>query len=410
MDLQRSLCDEHASEAAFLWTQRDRAVSDPCYDRRDLAALDERLEAHLDGLRFAGKMGVECATATVVDEPAAGETFVAMLVAIDLRNLRAIANILDLVGDDVGSSRGIVSALGWAPQDLFEALLPGFLAKRCPPALHRMGIAACAIRRTLPPNSMLEHALASTNAPLRARALRAVGELKNQPLIHQVRASLEDTDESCRFWAAWSGSLLGDTRAVEMLWAFANRPGDFAERAATMAACRLDARVVVNDVPALAKVDEGFRPAFAAAAALGDPVLVPWLMDRMADPVMARRAGLALSMITGVDLGSAPLEGEAPEGFAPGPNDDTADEDVSLDPDDGLPFANLDAVRAWWEQERGRFEVGNRYFLGKPVTDGQWLEDVLERGHQVARASAAIQLTLAHRRKVLPEVRAVGWR
>src|SRR5262245_61028631 len=38
----------HADEAPFLWSLRDGAVSAPHYALRDLARLDERVEAHLD--------------------------------------------------------------------------------------------------------------------------------------------------------------------------------------------------------------------------------------------------------------------------------------------------------------------------------------------------------------------------
>jgi uncharacterized protein (TIGR02270 family) len=167
---------------------------------------------------------------------------------------------------------------------------------------------------------------------------------------------------------------------------------------------------VLGDARALAQAEQGYRVAFAAAAALGDPAALPWLLDRMADPAMARRAGLAWSMITGLNLGAAELEAEAPKGLSAGPTDEADDEDVSEDPDDGLPFADLDALRAWWQDAQARFEPGKRYLLGKPVTDGAWLEEVLSRGHQVARAAAALELAMSGRRKSLPEVRAVAWR
>lgn len=410
MDLHRSIGEEHAFEAAFLWTRRDRAVVDPIYDRADVAALDERIEAHLDGLRFAEALGVECAAALVSDEPGPGEAFVATLVATERLDLKAIAGVLDLAGEDPDAARGIVSALGWAPSERFDWLLPGFLSERCPPALQWIGIGACAIRRSSPPGEAIERALRSSSARLRARALRAVAELGLVALAPLLRASLQDDDEDCRFWAAWSAVLLGDMRPLDDLWAFAIRGGVHAERAAAVAARRLDAQRVLGDVRALVQAEAGVRPAFAAAAALGEPAVLPWLIERMADPAMARRAGLAWSMITGVDLGSAELEAEAPAGLSVGPTDEADDEDVEEDPDDGLPFANLDALRAWWQGAQARFEPGKRYLLGKPVADGAWLEEVLERGHQVARAAAAVELVISGRRKALPEVRAVAWR
>src|SRR2546430_15909749 len=52
------IVEQHAEEAAILWAQRDKAVLAPNYSLKDLARLDERVEAHLDGLRVAGESGV----------------------------------------------------------------------------------------------------------------------------------------------------------------------------------------------------------------------------------------------------------------------------------------------------------------------------------------------------------------
>ena len=52
-----SIITQHAEEAAFLWLQRDAAVREPHYSLADLAELDNRVEAHIDGLRIAGDAG-----------------------------------------------------------------------------------------------------------------------------------------------------------------------------------------------------------------------------------------------------------------------------------------------------------------------------------------------------------------
>ena len=50
MTIIPTIIEQHAEEAAFLWLQRDDAVRDPHYDLNDLAKLDDRVEAHIDGL------------------------------------------------------------------------------------------------------------------------------------------------------------------------------------------------------------------------------------------------------------------------------------------------------------------------------------------------------------------------
>lgn len=63
-----SVLDEHVDEAAFLWLQRAHAVHAPNYSPHQFADLDERLAAHLDGLRVAGEDGWQCAAEALENE------------------------------------------------------------------------------------------------------------------------------------------------------------------------------------------------------------------------------------------------------------------------------------------------------------------------------------------------------
>ena len=61
---------QHAEEASFLWLLRHAAVSQPHYSLADLSKLDNRAEAHLDGLRIAGESGWKVIQETLpFDEP-----------------------------------------------------------------------------------------------------------------------------------------------------------------------------------------------------------------------------------------------------------------------------------------------------------------------------------------------------
>jgi len=46
--------EQHAEEAAFLWLLHDSAAIEPHYSLPDVAHLDDRTGAHIDGRRFAG--------------------------------------------------------------------------------------------------------------------------------------------------------------------------------------------------------------------------------------------------------------------------------------------------------------------------------------------------------------------
>lgn len=405
MDLERSICEEHASEASFLWALRDRAVLDAMYDRASVAELDERVEAHVDGLRLAEGLGRECAINELQESVNGGTAFVQTVLALEQGDLHGFAHVLDLAGEDAKAARGIVSAMGWIPFAKVRPILPGLLAGRCPPPMVWLGIAGCAAHRQ-DPGHVLGYALVSPSARVRARALRAVGELGRADHLPDVRRAMtEETDDACRYWAAWSATLLGETKAGDVLWGFAAGGGAFAERAAAMAMRRMDTRTGLTWLYSLAGMADGMRPALAGAAALGDPTMVPWLLEAMKTPEVARFAGLSFSTMTGLDLEEEKLVTDKPEGFVEGPSDEADDEDVETDADDGLPWPDAVALEGWWAREAPRFTKGTRYLLGKPIAEAGWLEKVVDTGNQVARAAAAVEMAMTGKKKGVVEVR-----
>jgi uncharacterized protein (TIGR02270 family) len=401
--IEAEVFEQHAFEAGLLWPLRDGAARDPVHDLASLAELDLRLEAHLDGLRLAGDAGWGFCEAALEDGEA-GEAFTAAVLAVERGDLRGLARVLDVAGDTPELARGIVSALGWTPLEVVEHILPGLLDPRCPPPLQQLGIAGCAAHRQ-DPGAPLANATVSSDPRLRARALRAAGELGRADLLPELRRELGAPEAPVRFAAAWSAALLGERLAAQTLWELAAGDGAHAERACDLAVRVTDPGSAQASLRALASP----RAALSGAAALGDPALVPWILERMADPASARAAGAALAMITGVDLARAKLAGKAPEGFQAGPTDDPADANVAMDPDDGLAWPEPSAVRAFWSREGGRFKRGVRHLLGRPITPA-WLEEVLRGGSQLARAAAAIELSLHQRGRRPFEVRAPGFR
>jgi uncharacterized protein (TIGR02270 family) len=396
--------EQHAFEAAFLWSYRDAAAVDPLYDVQRLGELDVRLEAHVDGLRLAGDAGWEiCKNA--IDEEEPGSLFAPMVLAVERTDLRGIAGVLDVGGGVPALARAIVSALGWASFSKVRAILPGLLSHRVGPELHRIGIAACAVHRQ-DPGGALGYAVMSRDARLKARALRAVGELGRGDLLNEVRAELGSEDEACRFAAAWSAALLGDAAALKALGAIADRGGPFAERACAMAMRRMEPGTASSNwLRGIAGTMRGARVALAGAAALGDPALMPWIIECMGTPELARAAGGAFTLITGVSLEEAKLRGARPPGFQVGPNDDPEDDDVAMDPDESLPWPDREKIATWWGSRGKELKRGTRHLLGRPMTV-EWIGEVLQRGSQPARVAAAVELSLRRARREVVEVRA----
>lgn len=401
--IEEEMLFRHAQEASFLWSQRDVAVTDPVYTLAKLEELDERLEANLAGLSRAGDAGWVAAIQSIDDDPAVGVVFAAAVTALRRRDRRGFARLLDAGAAVPARAREIAAALGWVPLDEAQTMLPALLHERCPPALHLLGIAGATAHRS-DPGAPLVNALASSDTRLKARALAAAGELGRDELLDEVsRAAWDAEHDAIRFSAAWSAALLGDPTAPQHLLAVANAGGSFAPRACDMAARVLARPMALAWVGSL--LDSKPQIGLVGAAALGDPAIMPRILELMGEPEHARAAGLCFASITGIDLAAEKLRGAPPADHSEPPSDDPADTDVAPHPDHRLPWPDVDKVRSTWKERAARFPTGTRHLLGKPLSP-DWLVEVLREGHQRARAAAAIELFLAKKRRPLFEVRA----
>jgi uncharacterized protein (TIGR02270 family) len=394
---------QHAEEVPFLWLTRANAIRAPHYSLADLAKLDGRVEAHLDGLRIAGAAGWELALEQLA-HPEAGEFFAATVLAAESRERAKLEYVFERVATGE-PARGTASALGWVEWELAEPVVR-WLLDATDPVRRRIGIAACAIARRFP-GEYIARATADPDAALRARALRAAGELGRRELVPHLRPRFTDEDAACRAAAAWSATLLGDGEGLAPLRAAAEASDGESGRARRLLLRALDppsAHAVLKDwahEPALQRrVVEG-------CGHIGDPAYVPWLIERMAEPVLARLAGEAFSMIVGADLAAEDLDQPPPPGHETGPTDDPADEDVSLDPEDGLPWPDTNRIAPWWRERQARFPAGTRFFVGHRI-EPETLLSVLRTGRQRQRAAAALELARARPGTVLFETRARG--
>jgi uncharacterized protein (TIGR02270 family) len=404
------LC-QHAEEAALTWLRRDRAVAEPHYRLKDLAKLDGQLEAHLDGLRIAEAGAASAAWEVCEDElrwEEPGEVFSAAVLALESSAADRIERVLDVARASYELSRPLVSALGWLPYDLARDPIRRFIADE-DAVLRRIGIAAAAVHRH-DPGEAVDEAIENPDSLLQSRAARAAGELGRVDLLKALRARIGSPDPSCGFWAAWSvGLLAGDGEAVDSLRATVESNGERSGHALQIALRRMDVLHAKHWIRRLAERPALARSAVIGAGLLGDPDLVPWLTETMQTPALARVAGEAVAMITGVDIAYQDLDGKQPDGFSAGPTEDPEDDNVAMDPDENLPWPDARKIAAWWAAHRACFEPGTRYLAGQPMTV-PWLNEVLRNGYQRQRAAAAMELAIRQPDQPLFEVRAPGFR
>ena len=400
------IIEQHAEEAAFLWLQRDAAIHEPHYSLKDIAHLDDRLEAHIDGLRIAGESGWEiCKQALALNEP--GEVFAAAVLAFESEDGQWVDEVVKVAIEEPENWRALISAIGWLSDEDYQRWVPGMLTAN-DLSYRRLAIAASVIHRQ-DSATALAAALDDPEPNFQARALRAVGELKRRDLLPVLQQKLKSDDSACHFWAAWSAVLLRDKSSLDVLKTFATAESPFLEQAIQLMLRVMDVPNSTKWLSDFTQSPEVLRHAVLGAGIIGDPMYIPWLINLMTVPEVSRVAGEAFSMITGVDLAYDDLDGEWPEGFEAGPTENPEDEDVAMDSDEDLPWPEPSLIQAWWEKNKNNFRVGTRYLVGKPITV-EHCQQILNTGFQRQRRAAALELALLQKDEPLFNTSAPGFR
>lgn len=426
-----TVISQYAEEAAFLWTTRARAVTSARYSLRTLAALDERVEAQLDGLRLAGDAGW-AACRQALENVGGGEVFALSVLGFGAGDRHQMLEALTAGCVSPASRRGLVSALGWLHQEEVAPWIGRLLEAKAP--LHRtIGIAAAAVRRE-DPGIWLTKAVSDPDPLLRARGLRAAGELKRDDLKGRIAEQLQDPDEGCRFWASWTLTMLGDLAGLKYLVAWLGRDDRFGRTALQLCLRATSTEQGRDRVRALLNEPGRRRSAVAGIGILGDPMSVPWLIGLMDTPELARLAGEAFTAITGADLeehelerasllADAPTPARSEPPLTPAVSDTSGVEDAAsagiasdgpetdapqVDDQDGhLPWPDRSLVERWWRERSNSFQNGVRHLAGHPITMPA-IQQLIVSGTQPQRAAAALELALLEERAILFEVRGRG--
>ena len=383
--------ERHCEDSAFLHAIRTALTTAPHVKLDHLQRFDHRLIAHLDGLAVAGEHGWPMLDAGLAN-PSAGSMFTAAIRAIESRSSERLNRLYALAEAVPEIQHGLISALGWVEQNQLRGIVTGLLASPNT-YLRFLGICACALHR-VDPGRARDAALEGPVSALRARALRASGELGRRDLLPTCVGMLKAEDTESRFWAAWAAAVLGDRNpALEALRAAGEEPGQFRSRAFRLALQAMPIEDCEEWLRSMTKNPENLRWLIQGSGVAGDPAYVPWLIRQMDDDKTARIAGEAFNLVSGLDLAYHDLDRKPPEGGVGGPNDDPNDPNVDVDEDEGLPWPDAERIADWWKANGGRFEAGTRYFLGAPVTRENCLR-ALKEGFQRQRILAAHYLCL----------------
>ena len=375
-----SVLDRHAEEAAFLWLLRDRAVARPQYTLDTLAELDQRVEAHLDGLRVAGEAGPGWPGNSFWNIASLARRSPPRHLAFETASTDTIQVLLEAAEASPGMARAVVSAVGWLTDDAAALALPLLHAWGTPIAL-RIGLAGAAIRRTPIPARVLDAGL--RDPACRARAIKAIAEMGDTGRLAAAREHLGDGDLEVRFGAAWTvARLAGEPRAVAELQTIALTESRYRQRAAALVVRRprpgcgppLDRNAA--EIPG----SSGSRSRRRELTGIDVRSEATGSDDCHAVGTAGRRG---IRDDHRHRLAEVNLNAPRRKGWRPHRPIDPEDALVDLDPDDGLDWPDPEKVRKWWTTKRGRIP-GRREVHLRPTDHSRKLE-----GNTAGRVSAS---------------------
>jgi len=398
----RDINEQFVVDASFLWLLRSISVKQPHYYLQDIAALEKRIDANLDGSMCNFALAWEICLPELEFEQA-GEIFTAAIIAFRSRDINKIKQVIDHAFCNDETFKGLVSAMAWLPKSLIIEWVERFLYSK--DLNHKyLAIAFFSVKRRNPGNilqELFQREDCLAHPKLLTRLLRLVGELKLYTFANQVQQLANHEIPEVAFWANWALVMLGEhKRALRLLDCIKEQSYWH------LLAIQTVFKVLPLDmsrkwISEFSQQPEMIRTVIQATGVLGDPHAVPWLIDKMNNFETAKIAGEAFSLITGIDIERYELAIETPDDITmiPNPDHEEDDEVVALDDDENLPFPDVSKINHTWLRYKSRYKAGSRYLIGIDVTQNNpatvaKLSHALKQVAQRQRGSVALTLAL----------------
>lgn len=408
---------QHVDEITALFESRALLLRTSAHRLADLQILDERMDAHLDGVRISGAQKWPILL-QALDEPSPALIYLATIMAVEARDTHRLQQLLALAETLPELRSALLQALTWIAPDFTQPLVQPLLNTQSTfcwrVALHLLR------QHQTHADTLFEWALSQPDQGLQATALNATAEIGLMDLLPCCQRLLQSVDPEIRFLAARAGVLLGDrNRSLVMLREIAVNDSPWQYEALSLLTLFLPVPDMQHLLTAIARQGGDARILIQLAGMLGSTANIPSLLRLMENPAFARLAGYAFCTITGLDLVEQGLEVEAPEDSTAGPNDDPEDDAVESDPDDALPWPDVKKLAQWWSQNGAGFAADThyadthyaetRYLFGGPITRERCLQ-LLQHGWQSQRRMAALYLKVMAPASPLFPVDVPAWR
>ncbi len=377
---------EHFQEAVFLWKQRQRSLLASDYVLSEIAEGDEaRLFAHLEGLVIGGRPAAERLLVPALEGEETASIAVAACALLMPAEPDWLSTVLEWFVEGADEVRaGISLALALSQR----ADVTPTLVKRFPSLNASDQVFALEVLRSRQADTgtvLTQLAADGEELALRRAAIRAARFAPPTTADAWVRQGLEDPEPWVRDAAIETGLVHGSRLA----WARCRQIMEAGEPDARLALlafalggeqAELEALIAAVGDPA--RRDEalwalGFSGRLAAAEAAlaalreaGDP---------LAAESFALITGLPLASVLGAEEEEEEEEEddedeEMEEDDEGGGDEDGEEEGSEEEPLGALPGpeplpgkVRVEAIEAWWQKARARFEPGGRYVLGRPL-------------------------------------------
>lgn len=378
---------QHAENSCALWWQWHIARHQPHYSFNDIRALEQQIDANLDGLLIAGDAAL-AALQELLEACDEGACFsMAMLLLRKGDHAGFMRLVDDCAAQPCAAREELAVALAWIHEHMARAAMAQLLEN--PSAHHRqIALSACLAHQTDPENHLLK-ALSHDSAHVRAAAYRLAADLGNAAVLpHLSTQTPQDQEE--HFEQARAFLYLGNRRhGMDLLESIALSDSSMASAATRLLLLSTEPHRARSVLRQLHTRIHRQRDVVQGLGFLGDPRAINWLIERCNHTSLARLAGESIALITGVNLAENNLElYDIPDDVDDALNDDPDDIHVKLSEDENLTWPDAERITTWWHSFSKSLAPRKRHLCGLQRSRSS-LQSILVQGWQRQRTVAA---------------------
>jgi uncharacterized protein (TIGR02270 family) len=358
------LVEHHYEELQFLWGQREFALRSPLYTLPKFLDLEQRIEAHVQGLLVAGADLIQIVEQGLTsDDPST--SFAAAYALLRLENETATLAVIQAFSGAHGKQMlGLRQALSLARMEQILPSLPFLFFSSAAPTVAAAADVLAWHGALPPPGLTIDTLLQDEDPSVRETAWGVVANsgLALDPKLYA--AAVRDEKPEVRRAGLWAAAWTAVPGALLMARQLAETPTPENLYGLELLAV-LGTPEDVQRMIAIAKVKDLGPARLKLVGSFGHPVLMELLLAELAnpDPEVATAAGAAFSKITGQDIDSKdrttlpPKDGKEPDEFEAEFLDEVT-----------LPDPTL--ARTQWEKVKPRLSRATRLCRGFDLSRG----------------------------------------